>query len=619
MNFQTCLYGHSNYCTFYHDLSFAFVFAFITGCGPSGMFFLHALATKRKQLLEAGDMTALKALPQVTVFEKASSPGGVWRSNRNQGQDVSNSTDTLQSTVASTNMYEGLWTNGHKDGMEFFDYTYEDHFKAPQPVYMPRKQILEYVLKRVTLHENIFKHVHFSTEVKSVTYDNDMNKIAVVTTNAEGVTTTQYYDKCVWASGLNGKPNMVSSIAKNLSSFKGQVVHSSQMDSLGASVKGKNIVLVGGNLSAEDLALSFIKLGVEKVYITSRNSADVIHYTKSWPGDKVEVKEFSELCGSADDGKTLRICQSDADGVVEDVYAEIPDVSIVVLCTGYKPNIDYLDPSLMPCSMTGDCKKYSIDDEDWEMEANLNTNALGHVEPSEELDLNDAYMDRVLIDNPNMFFIHEMATYPLIEIDVAAWMCMAFMIGDTPIPTNEEMWEHSRLDLLRSMQSHSERYLVDEEYWYAVEKKLGLDEIDLDELDKEGESFKAHFDHDIRQLAQKMTIGNYPFNLGTIEKLNKAGEKFMKMAVQGEMSRLDLKFAKDADKIWKTFRDADPSHYESFISGMKSTPLKGRWLEIDDDGNIGTDFSGNSAENITSIDVGYSYYPDYVMQIVPTK
>ena len=248
-------------------------------------------------------MTAFNALPQVTAFEKASSPGGVWRSNRNQGQDFFKSTDVLQSAVASTNMYEGLWTNGHKDAMEFFDYTYEDHFKAPQPVYMPRKQTLECVLKRVALHENIFKHVHFSTEVISVTYDVDIKKFLVVTTNAEGVTTTQYYDKCVWASGMNGKPNMVSSVAKNLFSFKGQVVHSSQIDSLGASVKGKNIVLVGGNFSAEDLALSFIKLGVKKIYITSRNDADVIHYTTTWPGDKVEVKEDSELCGSADDGK----------------------------------------------------------------------------------------------------------------------------------------------------------------------------------------------------------------------------------------------------------------------------------------------------------------------------
>jgi len=35
------------------------------------------MATKRKQLQEAGDIEGLNALPLVTVFEKSSSPGGV--------------------------------------------------------------------------------------------------------------------------------------------------------------------------------------------------------------------------------------------------------------------------------------------------------------------------------------------------------------------------------------------------------------------------------------------------------------------------------------------------------------------------------------------------------------
>ncbi len=132
------------------------------GCGPAGMFFLHALATKRKQLEEAGDVEALMKLPIVTVFEKSSSPGGVWRSDRSR-EGESDVHHDQQNTEASTNMYEGLWINGHKGAMEFFDYTFEDHFKTPQPVYLPRQQILEYMLARVTRHENIFQDVLFNT------------------------------------------------------------------------------------------------------------------------------------------------------------------------------------------------------------------------------------------------------------------------------------------------------------------------------------------------------------------------------------------------------------------------------------------------------------------------
>jgi len=61
----------------------------VIGCGPSGMFFLHALATQRKQGQEN--------LPVVTCYEAASQAGGVWRSER-----IGN----------TTNMYEALWTNG---------------------------------------------------------------------------------------------------------------------------------------------------------------------------------------------------------------------------------------------------------------------------------------------------------------------------------------------------------------------------------------------------------------------------------------------------------------------------------------------------------------------------
>ena len=38
-------------------------------------------------------------------------------------------------------------------------------------------------------------------------------------------------------------------------------------------------------------------------------------------------------------------------------------------------------------------------------------------------------------------------------------------------------------------------------------------------------------------------------------------------------------------KRWKTYRDCDPSPYRSLITGMGSVPLKGKWMEIDDDGN----------------------------------
>jgi protoporphyrinogen oxidase len=56
----------------------------VIGCGPAGMFFCHAMETMRREMLERGE--SIDNLPSVTVFERDASPGGVWRSERNQDQ-----------------------------------------------------------------------------------------------------------------------------------------------------------------------------------------------------------------------------------------------------------------------------------------------------------------------------------------------------------------------------------------------------------------------------------------------------------------------------------------------------------------------------------------------------
>jgi hypothetical protein len=85
----------------------------LLGCGPGGMFFLHALATKRRKLQQTGDLEGLAALPEVTVYEKAPQPGGVWRET------------TAETPPGSVGMFGGLWTNSASYNMEFFDFTFE--------------------------------------------------------------------------------------------------------------------------------------------------------------------------------------------------------------------------------------------------------------------------------------------------------------------------------------------------------------------------------------------------------------------------------------------------------------------------------------------------------------
>lgn len=232
----------------------------VIGCGPGGMFFLHALATKRKKYQEAGDVEGLARLPDMTVYERASDPGGVWRPN------------SLTSREGSVSMFGGLWSNSPNFELEFFDYTYQEHFGKAVPLYLPWSQLLDYMIARVTQVEDVFHSVKFNTEVTWVTYKNETNTFMVDTRDLDtGKQTTNEYDYCVWAGGVQAAPNYPISIHAMLKNggYDGEQMHSAEVTELGQGLKGKCLLLVGDSYSAEDLTLQAIKVGAEHVYITS--------------------------------------------------------------------------------------------------------------------------------------------------------------------------------------------------------------------------------------------------------------------------------------------------------------------------------------------------------------
>lgn len=556
---------------------------------------MHALATKRKQLTEAGDVKGLTSLPNVTVYEKAAAPGGVWRSNRNDdGTDNSN---------GSTNMYDGLWINGHKDGMEYFDYTFQDHFKTPQPVYLPRQQILEYVMARVTLHEDIFKHVNFNTEVKSITYDEEEEQFIIETENEKGMETTEQFDKCIWAAGLNGKPRMIPEILEKLSTFKGQIVHSTEMGKLSTddtnAVKGKHILMVGDSYSAEDLALQCLKLGAEKISIVSRSGKGAASYVYSWPGNKVDVQKYANVAGVKDDelGTTITL-----DAVYDSCpVTDVEDVSIIIFCTGYELNGDFLPHDLRPfCTKSEESKwqleDIGIDSTKWRMCQNPFTRDLGNVEPSSNLATDNdmeflpkLYRNSLLISNPRMMFIFETSYYPLLQIDVSSWTCLAHLTGELLIPTEEEMKERNLADLMAGMNDPWKRYELDPNYKKAYDEIIDANKDHWYHHHTSNEYHNSFLELNsfwIWMMARDMKEANYPLQFGEFQRLNKIGNELLRMYFCDCKERYDLGLCDDETKRWKTFRDADPSQFRSYITGMGSAPLKGKWLEIDDEGNV---------------------------------
>ena len=182
---------------------------------------------------------------------------------------------------------------------------------------------------------------------------------------------------------------------------------------------------------------------------------------------------------------------------------------MIILCTGYEANVDYLDSTL-----------------------------LNHA--------GDVYRSVLLISNPNMMFIHEENEMPLIEIDIRAWLCLAFITGAQAIPAKTEMIaDRAFLQTLYNDWSES---------------------------------------CPLRLLARDMNDANYPLSFGTFDELNSMGEVMVEMTRHYHHDRWNLSDEDEDTKRWKTFRDADPSPYTSYITGTKSIPLEGKWLEMDDQG-----------------------------------
>jgi len=208
-----------------------------------------------------------------------------------------------------------MWANTPKELMEFYDYTFQDHFKKATPAFLPRKDLLDYVIARNSV-DGALEGVKYSHTVLSVTYDEGASKFTVeVRDDTSGQTSKTTYDKCIWAAGLHGGPEKPDDIMSILEDYEGQVLHSMEAtEDFQDHVKGKKIMLVGDSSSAEDLALRAVKLGAKHVYICARSGDGDCSDTKSWPSDKITViygPPYKVMKGTTFkcQGKFLRLCK----------------------------------------------------------------------------------------------------------------------------------------------------------------------------------------------------------------------------------------------------------------------------------------------------------------------
>ncbi|NKB62964.1 MAG: SidA/IucD/PvdA family monooxygenase [Gammaproteobacteria bacterium] len=279
----------------------------IIGAGPSGLAQLRAFQSAKEKGAE---------VPEVVCFEKQSNWGGLWNYSWRTGLDENGE-------PVHCSMYRYLWSNGPKEGLEFADYSFEEHFGRPIASYPPRAVLFDYIEGRVK-KAGVRHMIRFDSPVRHVTYDEDSGMFKVtVQDHSKDVEYTEDFDYVIVASGHFSTPNVPE--FPGFDSFNGRVLHAHDFrDAL--EYKDKDILIIGTSYSAEDIGSQCWKYGAKSITVSHRTAP--MGY--KWPDNWQEVP----LLESVNNNTATFI-----DGTKKEIDA-------IILCTGYLHHFPFMAEDL---------------------------------------------------------------------------------------------------------------------------------------------------------------------------------------------------------------------------------------------------------------------------------
>ena len=179
----------------------------VIGAGPSGLAQLRAFQTAAQNGAD---------IPEIVCFEKQANWGGLWNYDWRTGLDANGE-------PCHASMYRYLWSNGPKEGLEFADYSFEEHFGKQIASYPPRAVLFDYIEGRV-LKAKIRDWIRFDTAVRLVNY-NPTTELFTVTVHdyANDTTYSEDFGHLVVASGHFSTPNVP--YYEGFEAYNGRLLH----------------------------------------------------------------------------------------------------------------------------------------------------------------------------------------------------------------------------------------------------------------------------------------------------------------------------------------------------------------------------------------------------------
>jgi trimethylamine monooxygenase len=342
----------------------------IIGAGPSGLAQLRAFQSAAQKGAE---------IPEIVCFEKQDNWGGLWNYTWRTGVDENGE-------PVHCSMYRYLWTNGPKEGLEFADYSFEEHFGKQIASYPPREVMVDYIEGRV-LKAGVRDWIRFSSVIRWVEYDADADDFTV--TVHDMVADRVYkerFDYVICASGHFSSPNVPE--YPGFSQFNGRIVHAHDFRDA-REFEGKDVLLLGSSYSAEDIGSQCWKYGAKSV-TTSYRSAPMGF---KWPANWEEKPALEKV-----EGRTAYF----KDGSTKDVDA-------IILCTGYRHYFPFLPDDL-------------------------------RLKTANRLATADLYKGVVYVHNPKMFYLGMQDQWFTFNMfDAQAWWVRDVILGRIALPNDKQV------------------------------------------------------------------------------------------------------------------------------------------------------------------------------------
>ncbi len=342
----------------------------VIGAGPSGLAQLRAFQSARQKGAE---------IPEIVCFEKQENWGGLWNYTWRTGLDE-------YGEPVHCSMYRYLWSNGPKEGLEFADYSFEEHFGKQIGSYPPRAVLFDYIEGRIK-KADVRDWIRFRTPVRHVEWDEGKGRFLVTSHDLKSDTeSTEEFDDVVVASGHFSTPNVPH--FDGLDRFNGRVLHAHDFRDA-VEFKDKDILIIGTSYSAEDIGSQCWKYGCKSVTVSYRTAP--MGY--KWPDNWVELPLLQKVEGNTCTFK---------DGSTRDVDA-------IIMCTGYLHHFPFMADGL-------------------------------RLKSANRLATADLYKGAVWAHNPKAFYLGmQDQWYTFNMFDAQAWYVRDIIMGRIDVPDKETM------------------------------------------------------------------------------------------------------------------------------------------------------------------------------------